>query len=371
VQSLPIRTDELLLRPWRPTDAAAVHRACQDPVLASWSHLPVPFPRADAERFVADMIELTGTGRAAALAVFDGETLVGSVDLRSLDSRNRTAELGYWSAPWARGRRITERAARAQLRWAFGHLGLVRVDWRATVGNHASRLVGLRLGFAMIGRRPGPAERAEEWIGALVPGDLTPAGYELSDPVRRQARIFGGATPTLTGGGVRLRPLADRDRPAVAAAYRDPAVTRWYGVPEPYTDRHADRLVHRIAPLEWARGAEAMFAITGADDTWVGTADLRVDGTDPGCGEVGFVVAPDARGRGHATAAVRLLVRWGFEELGLSRVQWRAEVGNHASRRVAEKAGFTVEGLLRQVAGEDGRRYDCWIGSTMRDGHVG
>src|SRR5688500_11707674 len=101
-----MRTDELLLRAWRPADATAVHRACQDPGLASWSHLSTPFPMADAERFVADMADLLAAGTAIPMAIFDGDLLLGSVDLRGLDPTAKIAELGYWSAPWARGRRV-------------------------------------------------------------------------------------------------------------------------------------------------------------------------------------------------------------------------------------------------------------------------
>ena len=60
------------------------------------------------------------------------------------------------------------------------------------------------------------------------------------------------------------------------------------------------------------------------------------------------------------------LPRSGFAELGLRRIEWRAEVGNDASRRVAEKAGFTVEGLLRQALLTDGERRDCWVGSLVK-----
>jgi RimJ/RimL family protein N-acetyltransferase len=45
-------------------------------------------------------------------------------------------------------------------------------------------------------------------------------------------------------------------------------------------------------------------------------------------------------------------------------------VGNDASRRVAERAGFTMERLLRQSPEEDGRRFDCWAGSMLNTEQV-
>jgi RimJ/RimL family protein N-acetyltransferase len=289
------------------------------------------------------------------------------VAIHNPDSR---PELGYWSAPWARGRRVTEHASRPLLRGAFDSLGADRMEWKATIGNHASRLTGLRLGFRMIGRLPATARIPEQWLALLLPGDLTADGTELDPTVRRQARIFGGARPTLEAGPVRLRPPLPTDRPAIVAAHRDPQVARWFGGPDPYTQADAARYVEREAPQEWARGVEAVFVIAGPDDTYAGAVDLRVSTSDPVVGEVGFLVAPQARGRGYATAAVRALTGWGFAELGLARIQWRAEVGNDASRRVAEKAGFTMEGLVRQGYEDRGRRHDCWIGSLLADDRV-
>ena len=70
---------------------------------------------------------------------------------------------------------------------------------------------------------------------------------------------------------------------------------------------------------------------------------------------VGYWVRPDASGRGYATSIARLLAPFGFNELGLARVEFVIEPDNVASKRVAEKAGAMCEGLLRcrlQVNGE-------------------
>jgi len=62
---------------------------------------------------------------------------------------------------------------------------------------------------------------------------------------------------------------------------------------------------------------------------------------------------------------VRALCGWGFERLGLGLIEWRAEVGNTASRRVADRAGFRFEATLRQRLVHRGVRVDAWIGSLL------
>jgi len=75
---------------------------------------------------------------------------------------------------------------------------------------------------------------------------------------------------------------------------------------------------------------------------WVGDRDERV-------GEVGYWMRKDLRGRGLTTRAVGLLSRWALRELDCDRLQLRADEQNVSSQRVAEKAGFTREGVLRSV----------------------
>jgi RimJ/RimL family protein N-acetyltransferase len=92
--------------------------------------------------------------------------------------------------------------------------------------------------------------------------------------------------------------------------------------------------------------------------------ELRITG-DPAVADVGFLVAPRARGRGYAPAALRALCDWGFQALGLERIEWRAYVGNDASHRVAQKAGFRVEGTVRAGIPHRGERRDCWLGAIL------
>ncbi|MGP4100590.1 GNAT family N-acetyltransferase [Nonomuraea sp. KM90] len=90
----------------------------------------------------------------------------------------------------------------------------------------------------------------------------------------------------------------------------------------------------------------------------------RGDGT----AEIGYWVDPRARGRGVATDAVRAACRWAFATQGLELIEWRAEVGNVGSRRVAERAGFLIEGTLRKrLRRHRGVRVDAWVGSLLKE----
>ena len=92
-------------------------------------------------------------------------------------------------------------------------------------------------------------------------------------------------------------------------------------------------------------------------------------------GEVGYWLAADARGGGHATRAVRLACRWAFDSLGLERIDLLAAAGNIPSQRVAERAGFTREALLRaHTRGPNGREdmvaYGLFADDVARTGPV-
>lgn len=378
---MEITEDGLLLRPWRPTDADAVLRACQDPDIQRWTTVPRPYLPEHAHGFVTEVAPRDwAAGTGAPFAVCDAATgeLLGSCGLVSIDPGARSGEIGYWAAPWARGRGVTVRAARAVARWAFDALKLRRLIWQAEVGNHASRLVALRTGFRVEGRLrladPAPGGRPEGWIGSLLPGEVPavgetgPAGPGTLEA--RRAAVLGRPQPVLfataAGGELRLRPMEERDLDAVVETCRDPETIRWTTVPDPYAPADAESYLTYTRDA-WAGGTSACFVVADADDRYAGTIDLRLSALDPLLADVGFMTAPASRGRGFVPAALTALATWGFTTLGLARVEWRANVGNTASRRAAEKAGFTVEGTLRGGLTHRGRRVDAWLGALLAE----
>jgi RimJ/RimL family protein N-acetyltransferase len=168
---------------------------------------------------------------------------------------------------------------------------------------------------------------------------------------------------TLAGDGLLLRPLTASDAAAVTAACQDPAVQRWTSVPVPYTPE--DGAGYCAANDDrWAEGLASFGIFDAATGALLGSHGI-VRWPVPGVAEVGFWVAAQGRGRGVATSATRLVAHWALRELGAHRVEWQAEVGNTGSRRVAEKAGFSVEGVLRaRLLGRAGP-VDAWVGGLL------
>ncbi len=169
----------------------------------------------------------------------------------------------------------------------------------------------------------------------------------------------------LGDGRIRLRLHADADVPAIVAACQDPEIPRWTRVPDQYGETEARAWLAQ--ETEGRAGGEALgLVIVGPDDGGLlGSIGARLELADGRC-ELGYWTARRARGRGVATRAVRLLSGWAFEALGVGRLQILVEPDNTASRRVAERAGFAFEGVLRSYLVNKGVRRDAASYSLLR-----
>ncbi|WP_426663968.1 GNAT family N-acetyltransferase [Rhodanobacter aciditrophus] len=164
------------------------------------------------------------------------------------------------------------------------------------------------------------------------------------------ADAVANTSPTLADGRLLLRPWCDADAADLHAAVRESvaSVGRW---------------------LPWCRDdygmAQAMAWTTHCRETWQSGTQFAFAARDAssgdllgGCGlnqlnlphrsaNLGYWVRASRQGHGIATAAARLVARFGFAELGLIRIEIVTLPGNHASRRVAEKLGAAFEGMAR------------------------
>jgi RimJ/RimL family protein N-acetyltransferase len=178
----------------------------------------------------------------------------------------------------------------------------------------------------------------------------------------------------LNAGQFYLRPLTARDEPAVAAALRDPEITRWNTglaiLRAPEAERAA--LWLRARERGWANGTLAHFAITDATTgALLGTVGVRDIDRVPEQALASYWTAPEARGRGIAPQALDVVCRWAFAPrdaggLGLHRISLDHALVNAGSCRVAEKAGFRLEGIMRgSFIAHDGERHDSHLHARL------
>ena len=171
------------------------------------------------------------------------------------------------------------------------------------------------------------------------------------------------SAPQLAFADVELRPWRDSDVHEIVACCSDALVAWWLdSIPQPYRVEHARAYVAQ-AREAWRTGASASFAVVDSRSGAVlGSISVRWVDRGAGVAEAGYWIRREARGRGVATRALALAAAYALDELRADRVQVRAELRNEASQRVAEKAGFTREGVLRSAgwSARQQRRMD-WV----------
>jgi RimJ/RimL family protein N-acetyltransferase len=169
--------------------------------------------------------------------------------------------------------------------------------------------------------------------------------------------------PTLTGPRVLLRPWRTDDVDAVTAACQDPEIQRWTQVPVPYERTHAEGFVGGIAEQTRAAGG-ALFAVELRDGGAL-AGSIGLFPPHDGVGEIGYWTVPEHRGCGLTAEAVRVMSGWAFTDHALHRVELHVDPANDASRRVAVRAGFLAEGVIRQRFRHRGRPADVVLYSRL------
>jgi RimJ/RimL family protein N-acetyltransferase len=172
--------------------------------------------------------------------------------------------------------------------------------------------------------------------------------------------------PPLRDDAISLEPLARSLAARMAwVTADDPETARFTLIPSQPDGGFLDRWLGRYED-GWQDGSCAGFAVCdGATGDAIGFAAYVHLELERQQGEIGYVLAPAARGRGAATRAVSLLTGWGFDELGLHRIELRIDPANEASARVAERSGYRLEGVHRSTYFE-GLRSDVAVWSRLR-----
>jgi RimJ/RimL family protein N-acetyltransferase len=173
---------------------------------------------------------------------------------------------------------------------------------------------------------------------------------------------------SITGDGVGLREFAADDVDAVLAVYGDPVVVEHLSFEPRNREQVAATLASVIEAAKEEPRREYSLAVVAADEV-IGFARLAVDAQHPGqsSGQIGFALRADRWGHGLGSEAVRLLLRLGFEVLGLHRLWGARSPDNAVSARVMSKLGMEEEGRIRGHLKVRGSWRDSVVHSILED----
>jgi len=346
--------DGVVLRLLRDDDIDDIFGDDADPLTARYlPELHQPYTADDARFWLDRVAPATWTAGGATFAVADPDSdrLLGSISLAGVRMRGRMGAIGYWTAPWARGRGVATRAARTISTWAYS-LGIQRLELQTDLTNAASQRVALGAGFRFEGvRRAAGKDAGDRLTDRAV---WTRLDTDSGEPVRRVLPDRPGGT--LTDGVVTLRPVTVDDTDRLFALHSLPEVV---ATSVRTVTAESTRTRCAQSAFQWLSGQRADLAICDAE-TGAFAGDIGLFHVDPiGQGMIGYSLMREYRGRAFTSRAARLVVDWAFAHAGLVRVVAGTAPDNIASQRTLERAGFTREGYEpMRLPGPDGSRVD-------------
>src|ERR1700751_3048018 len=208
---------------------------------------------------------------------------------------------------------------------------------------------------------------ADMWLTSVITGASPHAACRAGlacGSIRHMTELtdvpgaFGYGDSILVGERVRLRGVRDDDLPALAKWEMDPrrmtTLSNWGAPPSEAAAKE------RIAKWSANQKDDLGFAIETLDDPPVLVGNIGFWGAraKDRCATLGIALGREYVGRGYGTDAMRVIVDYGFRELGLHRLQLGVAPFNPAGIRAYEKAGFVEEGRHRESVLHDGRWYD-------------
>ncbi len=161
-----------------------------------------------------------------------------------------------------------------------------------------------------------------------------------------------------------LRRLEKTHLPAVQALANDPDIARFTGFPVPAPDDFAEQWYARYEAGR-ADGTRELFVAVDDDGRFLGVAmafNISAEGREL---ELGYLVAPEERGQGIGAEMLRQLSSWAFDAGNALRATLIIDVANVASSRVAARAGFVREGIMRSRYFKQGIRGDVEVWSRL------
>lgn len=168
----------------------------------------------------------------------------------------------------------------------------------------------------------------------------------------------------LRGERVRLRDLCPEDRYDIYDYASDPLVTRFAGWDQHASVADSAAYIERCLDDAWS---PVTFAVEELHEGRViGVVDIRIVSRLWGVGEIGYTLGRRYWGQGYNVEAGALLLSYGFETLGLRRIQAVCDTNNRRSFRTMEKLGMVRERILERVPSRRGYPVDRFVYSLLR-----
>lgn len=172
--------------------------------------------------------------------------------------------------------------------------------------------------------------------------------------------------PTLQYGLITLRKPEERDITSIFEGVQDPLIPRFTRIPANYQLANAEHYVRERSPNGFTLQTEIQLVLE-YDGNFAGAVSFHTLVLDEAKAEIGYWITANARGKGVATAATKLLTGYGFETIGFHRIEALVVESNKPSLKVLTNAGYTQEGVLRDKSCcADGSREDMILFAALR-----
>ena len=172
--------------------------------------------------------------------------------------------------------------------------------------------------------------------------------------------------PTLQHGLITLRKPEERDIVPIFEGVQDPIIPKFTRIPANYQMATAEHYVRERCPNGFTMRTELQLALD-YDGMFAGALSFHTLDLDEAKAEIGYWLTADARGKGVASAATKLLTQYGFETIGFYRIEALVVESNKPSLKVLANAGYQQEGILRDASlQDDGTRENMVLFAAIR-----
>jgi len=336
-----LESRRLLIRTPEPGDAEALVEAINHPEVARTTlMIPYPYSINDANNFIAKSTDPESWEKNIRLFVFlkDSGRLAGGIGLDDISRKFRSAEIGYWCSPSEWGKGITTEAALRVIQFAFEELDLNRIFGRCFSTNRSSARVQEKAGMKFEG-----VARAE-CIKDGEPVDMCHYAILRSEWDHEHPDVTHEASVVLETERMMLRTPGYSDLESLLEPINDPEISANSAhIPYPFKIEDAEEWYFDQVRMFHEYKHVTLLMFLKDNDELVGSCWFRTDQWHKKAG-LAYWVARKHWNKGLATEACRRMIRYGFDEMELERIEASIIVGNDSSVRAAEKIGMTREG---------------------------